>query len=332
LVTIEQSVSILGLGNWGTALGQHLCAKGHKVIGWSVEAGVVQSVNKDHRNPMALPNIDLHPYLSATSNLAECLSADFIVLAFASSAIDTLVGKLKAKTESIFVSAIKGLEEDSLMTPLQYCEAHLPQKNRLAVLSGPSFAKDIIAHRPSGVVAASKDEATAKIVADLFNSDWMKVYVSTDPIGVELGGALKNIVALAAGVCDGLQLGDSARAGLITRGLAEITRLAVAMGADHRTLAGLSGLGDLVMTSSSNLSRNRTVGLRLASGEKLADIIKNLGSVAEGVSTTPLALSLAKRHGVEMPITSQVAKLLRGEISPAATVKELLSRPMKAEF
>jgi glycerol-3-phosphate dehydrogenase (NAD(P)+) len=329
MATIE-SVSIIGLGNWGTALGQHLCSKGHKVLGWSVEPEVIESVNKNHRNAKALPDVELHPNLSASPYLQECLNADLILLSFSSSAIDTLVAQLKAKTEAIFVSAIKGLEEDSLMTPLQYCEIHLPQKNRLAVLSGPSFAKDIIAHRPSGVVAASKDEATAKIVADVFNSDWMKVYVSTDPIGVELGGSLKNIVALAAGICDGLQLGDSA--GLITRGLAEITRLAVAMGAHHRTLAGLSGLGDLVMTASSNLSRNRTVGLRLAAGEKLADIIKNLGSVAEGVSTTPLALRLAEKHGVDMPITFQVAKLLRGEITPAATVKELLSRPMKAEF
>lgn len=329
--TIE-SVSVIGLGHWGTALAQHLSSKGYGVLGWSIDPEVVESVNKDHRNSKALPEVNLNPNLKASARLDECLSADLIVLSFSSSAIDTLVSQLKARAESIMVSAIKGLEEDSLMTPLQYCEAHLPSKNRLAVLSGPSFAKDIIAHRPSSVVAASKEEATAKIVADAFNSDWMKVYVSTDPVGVELGGSLKNIVALAAGICDGLELGDSARAGLITRGLAEITRLAVAMGAHHRTLAGLSGLGDLVMTASSNLSRNRTVGLRLASGEKLDDIIKNLGSVAEGVSTTPLALRLAEKHGVDMPITFQVAKLLRGEITPAATVKELLSRPMKAEF
>ena len=327
-----ESISIIGLGHWGTALGQHLCSKGYKVLGWSVDPDVVESVNKSRRNAKALPDVDLHPNLSASLHLQECLSSDLVLLSFSSSAIDTLVSQLKAKADSIFVSAIKGLEEDSLMTPLQYCETHLPQKNRLAVLSGPSFAKDIISHRPSGVVAASKDEATAKIVADVFNSDWMKVYVSTDPVGVELGGSLKNIVALAAGICDGLQLGDSARAGLITRGLAEITRLAVAMGAHHRTLSGLSGLGDLVMTASSNLSRNRTVGLRLAAGETLTEIIKNLGSVAEGVSTTPLALKLAEKHGVDMPITFQVAKLLRGEITPAATVRELLSRPMKAEF
>lgn len=190
----------------------------------------------------------------------------------------------------------------------------------------------MVAGKPCGIVAASEKEETAKEVAELFLSDSMKVYPSTDPLGVELGGILKNVIALAVGVCDGIGLGDSARAGLVTRGLAEITRLAVAMGAKERTLSGLSGLGDLLMTSTCDTSRNRTVGLRLGRGESLQHIIDTLGSVAEGVKTTPLVMKLAEKYQVEMPISTQASRLIAGEVRPEEIVQILVTRPMRKEF
>ena len=327
-----RQVSVIGLGHWGTALANHCASKGLSVCGWSRELSVVESINSQHRNSGYLSEVVLHESLVATHSLEEALSAEFVVLALPARVLPEVIPLLRMGEEQIVVSAIKGLEPKSAMTPLSFAAAHLPQKNPLSVLSGPSFAKDIVARRPAGVVAASADEGVARKVAELFTSDCLKVYISTDPLGVELGGILKNVIALAAGVCDGLQYGDSARAGLITRGLAEMMRLAGAMGADIRTLSGLSGLGDLVMTSTVDLSRNRTVGLRLGRGEKLDHIVKTLGSVAEGVWTTPLAVKLAEKYEIDMPITLGVQKLLNGEATPQEMAKMLLSRPPRREF
>lgn len=218
------------------------------------------------------------------------------------------------------------------MTPLQYLEERIKAPLSYGVLSGPSFAKDVVQGRPCGVVAASRDETTARRIAELFSSESMKVYVSLDPLGVELGGAVKNVIALAAGLSDGLGFGESARAGLITRGLAEIMRLAEAMGAKRETLAGLSGLGDLSMTASSPTSRNYTVGFRLGKGEKLSDILFDLGSVAEGVHTAPIVMKLALRYSVEVPICEQVNQLLLGKSTPKELVRNLMARPLRSEF
>lgn len=325
------SVSVLGLGNWGTALANHLAMKGLDVLGWAIEEPIVASINGSHRNSHYLSDVTLSPRLRATSTLSDCLGADFLVLVVPARALADVVRKVQAAPKTILVSAVKGMEPSSLSTPLQFAEKNLPSPCELAVLSGPSFARDVVLKKPCGLVAASKNENAARAVAELFTSESMKVYTSNDPLGVELGGIVKNVIALAVGVSDGLGLGDSARAGLITRGLAEMIRLAQVMGADPRTLAGLSGLGDLAMTATSDLSRNRTVGLRLGRGEKLAEIIASLGSVAEGVSTTPLILELASRHAVDMPITAQVARLVKAEVSPVEAVRALLSRPMKRE-
>jgi len=325
-------VGVLGLGNWGTALAQHLAMKGCSVIAWTREEHVVAGVNRDHRNPSYLPQIALSPDIEATGDIGAAARCPVVVLVLPSASLSEVLPALAIKPECLVISGIKGIDRASGLTPLQCVERYLPGRCRAVVLSGPGFAKDIAAQRPAGLVAASKDEGGAREAAELFRSDWMKVYVSSDPLGVELGGIVKNVIAIAAGASDGLMLGDSARAGLITRGLAEMMRLAAAMGADVQTLSGLSGLGDLVLTATCDASRNRTVGLRLGRGEGLSAIVENLGSVAEGVTTTPLVLRLAKEHGVEMPITEQVDLLLRGEITPTAMARALIARPLKKEF
>jgi glycerol-3-phosphate dehydrogenase (NAD(P)+) len=327
------AVSVLGLGNWGTALANHLAMKGCQVTGWAIEQEIVDGINERHVNPFYQSDVTLSDNLIATLSLEDALQNDILVLVVPSAALSDVIPKLHIKPDTILVSAIKGIEVSSLSTPLQYCRSVLgKEKGRLAVLSGPSFARDIVRGQPAGVVCASEDASAAKTVAELFQSDVLRVYLSNDPLGVEIGGIAKNVIALAAGVIDGMELGDSARAGLITRGLAEIMRLAVAMGADVQTLSGLSGLGDLVMTATCDTSRNRTVGLRLGKGESLSHIIETLGSVAEAVKSAPLILQLAAKHNVEMPISEAVGRLISESITPEQLVKQLLKRPIKHEF
>lgn len=328
-----QKVSVLGLGNWGTAIAQLLALKGFDVLGWSIEEQVVEGINSKHYNPVYQSQVKLSASVRATGDLNEALERNILVLVFPSSALKAIVPKLQYRKGQRLISAIKGFEAESLLTPLQYIESRYPESaSSLIVFSGPSFAKDIVAGQPAGIVAGSKSQKAAKFVAESFSSSRLKVYTSTDPLGVELGGIVKNVIALAAGVCDGIGLGDSARAGLITRGLAEMMRLTVAMGAKEETLFGLSGLGDLVMTASCDTSRNRTVGLRLGRGDSLSDIVKTLGSVAEGVKTTPLVLKLAERFKVEMPISEAVSDLLSERIAPQEMLERLINRPLKQEF
>jgi glycerol-3-phosphate dehydrogenase (NAD(P)+) len=231
------------------------------------------------------------------------------------------------------VSATKGLEKTTGQSPLTFARKTLQiPEGALCVISGPSFASDLAAGRPLSVTAASQSAETATAVAEALSGDSLRVYMSTDPLGVELGGILKNVIAIACGASDSLGFGPSARAALITRGLAEMSRLAVAAGADARTLSGLSGLGDLVMTATEDQSRNRQVGLRLGRGEKIDEIIKTLGSTAEGVSTAPLVQQLARQKGVETPITDLVARLIEGAIAPTDLAKALMNRPLRSEF
>jgi glycerol-3-phosphate dehydrogenase (NAD(P)+) len=237
------------------------------------------------------------------------------------------------KPRGIVVSATKGLEKQRKVTPLTYAQSELniPAKN-LCVISGPSFAKDLAEQTPISLVCASTDRDTASHIASRLSSDTVRCYTSLDPLGVELGGILKNVIAIAVGISDALSYGPSTRAALITRGLAEMTRIAVSLGAHEQTLNGLSGLGDLVMTATDDQSRNRIVGLRLGRGEKLNDIITSLGSTAEGVSSAELADSLARARNVDAPIVSLVVKTLRGEIAPKDLAKALMSRPLREEF
>lgn len=325
-------IFVVGLGNWGTALANHLARDGRPVLGWAREHEIIESINSTHRNELYLSDVVLEPTLTATEDLNAAHEFDLIVLAVPSAALAAITPQLSLRSDAILVSVIKGLEMESRLTPLQYCRSKLSNPPKLAVLSGPSFARDIVLGKPCGVVAAADSEDIAHTVATTFATNNMRVYTSVDPLGVELGGILKNVIALAVGVSDGLQLGDSARAGLITRGLAEMMRLAEKMGANPQTLAGLSGLGDLAMTSTSDLSRNRQVGLRLGRGEKLADILSSLGSVAEGVRTAQIVKELAAQAKVEMPITCGVVRLLNNEITAAEGLRALISRPVRREF
>jgi glycerol-3-phosphate dehydrogenase (NAD(P)+) len=237
------------------------------------------------------------------------------------------------KSETIFVSATKGLDTARLMRMSEVIHSVVGSSfaPRLAVLSGPSFAKEVILGDPTAVVVASEDRGVAQQVQADFSSPAMRLYTSSDVVGVELGGSVKNVIAVAAGVVEGLGLGHNPTAALITRGLAEMTRLACACGARRETLAGLAGMGDLVLTCTGDLSRNRTVGMELGKGRKLADIVASTRTVAEGVLTTKATVALAARHHVEMPITRQVHRILEGEISPREAIRELMERSLKDE-
>ena len=324
-------IGLIGLGNWGTALGNHLAHKDLEVVGWSNVSRDIEGIRNEHRNPSCYPEIRLHDNFLVTDEISCVLSCDMILLVFPAASLAVVASQLSGISErTILVSAIKGFEERTLMTPLQFIGTHVA--NPLAVISGPSFAAEIIRGRPAGIVAAAADEPVARKVAEAFSSPSLKVYTSTDPLGVELGGAVKNVIALAAGISDGLNLGESARAGLITRGLAEMMRLAGAMGADVRTLSGLSGLGDLAMTATSPLSRNRSAGLLIGQGKTVGEAVSSIGSVVEGIHSTPLVLKLAERHQVEMPVTAQVALLIEGKKTASEIASNLLHRPMKSEF
>lgn len=328
----DTQVGVVGLGNWGTALAHHLASKGFTVVGWCREPDIAHAINTTHRNSSYQTDIQLHAKVTATTELARLKDCPVIVLAVPSQFLASVLSHLQLAESVLVVSVIKGLDRETLLPPMELAGKCLPQGTKLGVLSGPSFASNVIRGLPCGLVAASFSEEVAFDIAQLFSSDRMRIYVSTDPIGVEVASIVKNVIAVATGICDGLGFGESARAGLITRGLAEMTRLAEAMGGQVRTMSGLAGLGDLVMTATSDLSRNRTVGVRLGKGETLAEIVATLGSVAEGVSTAPIVEELAKRHGVEMPITTEVVKLLRGETKIDQTIAALLNRPIKREF
>lgn len=323
-------VAVVGLGAWGMALSLHTLRRGFKVTAWHHDQSDVAQLLSDRSFQRGSVTGTIPGNLAITSDLSSIADADLTIVALPASAWSSVMPSVRAK---ILVSATKGLEPSSGGTPLRYAREALSfSSDNLAVISGPSFASDLLAERPISIVAASASERTAALVAEALSGNSLRVYTSVDPIGVELGGILKNVVAIAAGVSDSLNYGPSARAALIARGLAEMTRLATALGADPRTLSGLSGLGDLVMTATENQSRNRTVGLRLGKGEKIDEITSSLGSVAEGVSTAPLVQQLAAKASVEIPLTDHIVKLLRGEIAPADLAAALMARPLRSEF
>lgn len=330
---MTQAVGVVGLGNWGTAIAHHLACKGLSVLAWSKNTDVVDSINRTHQNPKYLKNTSIHQGVKVTQSLEDVIARELVIYALPSAALESLKDSFqKVSRSTVLISATKGIDRSTLTTPLEFLRKNAPHAAGFCVISGPSFASDLSLQRPCGVVAASDDEAIARRVAELFSSSAMKVYISTDVKGVEWGGVIKNVIAIAAGICDGMGLGDSARAGIITRGLAEMIRVSTAFGADPRTLSGLSGLGDLVMTASCDQSRNRTVGIRLGKGETLKQILDTLGSVSEGVHVTPLVLELARSHSVEMPIAEAVAAVLDGSASPEQLVQRLITRPLKREF
>jgi glycerol-3-phosphate dehydrogenase (NAD(P)+) len=329
-------VSIIGAGGWGTALSLTLTRLGHTVRLWAFEPEVAESIRTHHENRLFLPDIALPASLLATNDLAEALEgAEIVVSAIPSHVCRALYAQMlpHLRPQMVLVCATKGLETETQMRMSEVIRSVVGTRfpPRLGVLSGPSFAPEVARGDPTAVVIASEDSSTAQFIQREFSSRTLRLYTSSDMVGVEMGGAVKNVIAIAAGVVEGLGLGHSPVAALITRGLVEMTRLACACGARRETLAGLAGLGDLVLTSTGDLSRNRHVGIELGKGRKLDEILASMRMVAEGVKTTEATVALAARYGVEMPITQQVARILRAEISPPEAIRELMERSLKQE-
>lgn len=328
----QTRVAVIGLGAWGSSLALYCARIGCSVIGWHRDESYLESLRQSKQLPITRSCTEpLHERIVLSSRLEECCNVDFTIIALPASAWAEVLPGLTPS--GIVVSATKGLEKNLKVTPLTYAHSQLKiPTEQLCVISGPSFARDLAQQTPISLVSASTSLETACKVSSALSSNTVRCYTSTDPLGVELGGILKNIIAIAVGISDALSYGPSTRAALITRGLAEMTRIAVAMGAHAQTLQGLSGLGDLVMTATDDQSRNRVVGLRLGRGEKLSDIVTTLGSTAEGVSSAELVDSIARTHKIEAPIVSLVVKVIRGEIAPKDLAKTLMSRPLKGEF
>ena len=328
-----RTTAVLGAGSWGTALAVHLARSGHHVRLWARDVAVVQALCSARVNDHYLPGIPLPEGIAPTASLAEALAgARFVVVAVPSHGFRAVVRRATPfLTDAVLVSATKGIEVDSLQRMSQVIEAETSGACRTVVLSGPSFALETARGLPTVVLAASTDADAAAAVQEHFRGQGLRIYVNDDVPGVEIGGALKNVIAIAAGVTEGLGLGHNALAALITRGLAEISRLALAEGGRRDTLAGLSGLGDLVLTCTGDLSRNRRVGIELGRGRALDEILGSMRMVAEGVRTTRAALALGTRHGIELPIASQMQAVLDGRCSPAEGVDALMLRRQRAE-
>jgi glycerol-3-phosphate dehydrogenase (NAD(P)+) len=328
-------VGVLGSGSFGTCLALH-CAREHQVTIWSRSPEIAETINRERRNPRYLSDFRLPENIYATSDLEEALAGrELVICAVPSHGVR---GVLRSAVNffpehAVLVSTVKGIETDTLMRMDQVYEdvfdaVHHP---RLVFLSGPSFAHEVAEGRPTAVTLACREEAYAISVQESISTPSFRCYSATDVIGVELGGALKNVIAIAVGICDGLGTGQNARAALMTRGLREITRLGVAMGADPITFLGMAGMGDLVLTCTGDLSRNRSVGIELGRGRKLDAILAGMNEVAEGIRTTSATVELARRHGVEMPIAEAVRDVLAGRIAPAEAGKRLMVRQLRPE-
>ena len=329
----SRAVAVLGAGSWGTTLADLLARKGHEVRLWAYEAEVVEAINARHENRIFLADVPLSPSLRATGSLAEAVAGAPVVLsATPSHATRAVLGQVRGALApgALVVSATKGLETDTLQ-PMSAVVAEALPGHRYAVLSGPSFALEVAQGQPTAVVAASSDPAAAAETQAIFATRRFRVYTGSDVAGVELAGALKNVIAIAAGMLEGLGLGHNPRAALLTRGLAEITRLGHAVGADPLTFAGLAGMGDLVLTATGGLSRNRALGVALAQGTSLDEWRATHRTVAEGVNSSKAASALADRLGVELPITAKVCEILFQGKTPQESVPELMERELKSE-
>ena len=325
--------AVIGAGAWGTALADLLARNGHDVVLWAREPDVVASINERHVNDRFLAGAPLHAALRATDDLRGAVrDADVVTYVPPSHVLrDLLRSHADAVPEdATVVVASKGIERDTLAIMTDVVETELPDHEAVA-LSGPSFAIEVAARQPTAVVAASAESELAAIVQRTFSSERFRVYTHDDVVGVELGGALKNVMAVATGIAEGLGLGFNSRAALITRGLAEMTRLGVALGASPKTFAGLAGMGDLVLTCTGALSRNRSLGMEVGQGRTLESILAARETVAEGVTTARSALALAERTGVEMPIVAAVCRVLYDGQPAAQAIEELMSRGLRAE-
>jgi glycerol-3-phosphate dehydrogenase (NAD(P)+) len=325
--------AVVGAGAWGTALADLLAMNGGDATLWAFEADVASAIDERRENPRFLPGVRLAATLRASSDLGECLAdAELVVYAVPSAHLRRVAKQGAAATPSraILAVATKGIEQGTLALMTEVIEAELPKRPVVAV-SGPSFAAEVAARQPTAVVAASRDVVAAQLVQERLSSSAFRVYTHDDVIGVELGGSLKNVMAVATGIAEGVGLGFNSRAALITRGLAEMTRLGLALGAQESSFAGLAGIGDLVLTCTGALSRNRAVGLAVGRGASLEEALAGKETVAEGVATARSARELAHREGVEMPIVEMVHRVLFESYPARNSVIDLMSRELRAE-
>jgi glycerol-3-phosphate dehydrogenase (NAD(P)+) len=327
-------LAVLGAGSWGTALAVHLARIGHDVALWARDGALVHEMERTRLNGRYLADAQLPDLVRPTTDIGAAVQgASLVVLAVPSHGFRTVVQQAAPwlGPDVILISTAKGLEAGSLARMSQVLGEETGHSLPIVVLSGPSFAVEVARGLPTAILAASADSNAATVVQERFRGPAFRLYASDDVTGVEIGGALKNVIAIAAGVVDGTGLGHNAMAALITRGLAEISRLACAAGGRRDTLAGLSGLGDLVLTCTGDLSRNRHVGIELGRGRPLQDVLASMHMVAEGVRTTGAALALGARHGIELPITAQMAAVLDGRRTPREALETLMVRPQRQE-
>ncbi|MGA9293385.1 MAG: NAD(P)H-dependent glycerol-3-phosphate dehydrogenase [Ignavibacteriaceae bacterium] len=329
-------ISVLGAGGWGTTLAILLHYNGHKVTLREYDKHYVKSLNKTRLNENFLPGIKIPEEIKIIHDLEEATTnQNLIVLAVPSQFLRGVVKEVKFSNikDSILVSVAKGIENNSLMTMSQMIKDVFPQidSDQIGALSGPSHAEEVSRRIPTAVVAASQSFETSKSVQAAFITSYFRVYGSTDVCGVELGGAFKNVIAIGAGIVDGAKFGDNTKAAIMTRGIAEISRLGVAMGASPETFAGLSGMGDLIVTCMSRHSRNRYVGEQIGAGKKLKQVLKSMQMVAEGVETSRSATKLSQKNGIETPITDEVYKILFEDKDPVKATTDLMTRDMKME-
>jgi glycerol-3-phosphate dehydrogenase (NAD(P)+) len=325
-------IAVIGAGSWGTTLASLLSEKGYDVTLWTHDTELAVLINRERTNSIFLPDYTLPTMLRASINNQELSNARYILNTVPTQFIRPIFTKLRPfiDDQAVIVSASKGIENNTLMTPSIILEEIIGRP--VSVLSGPSFAREVADRKPTAITLATADQKTGLLLQEVFNTDYFRVYTHDDIIGVEIGGALKNVIAIASGICDGLGLGHNTRAALITRGLSEISRLGLRMNANEVTFSGLSGIGDLVLTCTDMQSRNFTVGHKLGKGMKIADIVSQTKSVAEGVATTLSAYEMSQKYEIEMPITEQVYLTLYKDKPPAAAVKDLMNRSLKSEF
>ena len=329
-------VCVVGGGSWGTTFAALACEQAETWL-WAREAEVVEAVNERHENPLFLAGVGLPPALRATDSLADAVTgAELVVMAVPAQFIDGVAEVLAAQVppDRPLLSLAKGIEIGSLRRPTEVLTDALPRhdRRRVGVLSGPNLAREIAVGQPSATVVAMADQPSAERIQALLTSDRFRVYTSGDVVGCEIGGAVKNVIAIAAGMVDGLGHGWNTRAALITRGLAELTRLGVALGGDPLTFLGLAGNGDLIATCCSSQSRNRTVGVALGEGKNIDEVVASMQMVAEGVRSAPAVLALAERHGIEMPITAEVVAAIEGRRTPAEVARALMRRTPTSEL
>ncbi|MBI4463079.1 MAG: NAD(P)-dependent glycerol-3-phosphate dehydrogenase [Acidobacteria bacterium] len=331
-----KTLAMIGAGSWGTALSIALSRNVEKIRLWVYEPELCEVISGTRVNPVYLPGFLIPPNVQATTDLETALrGSEAVLITVPSEHLRWVLQKMRpwVSPEQVFISGTKGLETGTLLRMSEVIAEILRDlfQPKLVVLSGPTFAREVAHGSPTAVVVASTDESLAQWIQQQLAHSMLRLYTNTDVIGVELGGAVKNVIAIAAGVCEGLELGSNAVAALVTRGLSEITRLVCAYGGRRETLSGLAGLGDLMLTCTGALSRNRRVGVELGRGRRLSEILQSMRMVAEGINTTAATVQLARQKGVEMPITEQMHAVLYHDRSPRDAVRELMDRDLKAE-